>query len=632
MRRVLPRRVIALLKMFMFASFGAGCDFSVRTPADNDSEGLGSSIPRFTDVLPQSRITFHHHFLDWETGASYRVSPYDHGSGVCVADFNGDGWDDVYFLNFLGANQLYLNQGGLTFLDATETSGIGLGQAVCVGAAAGDYDNDGDADLYVTTYRGGNHLFRNRGNATFDDVTESAGVGYVGHSSGTTWFDYDLDGDLDLYLVNIGRFTTDTLARNEICAYEAVQVPFGDFMAQPDELNPGEPNILWRNDGGGRFTDVTRHARLTAAEWNAGMAVADIDLDGDLDVYVSSMFGPNHLFINQGDETFREDTDRALRRTSWGGMGCAFFEANGDAFPDLFVADMHSDMWSKPDDDVSHITPHLKYDSASGPSGDGRAIASAAQTRAARVLFGNTFFLNRGNGRFTEWSTEANVETWWPWGVAPGDFNNDGATDLFLPSGMGFPYPFWPNALLLNDGHARFHDVTQASGLAVPREGEYIAEATIDSYVMENRRYPGARFSRSSRSAATADFDHDGDLDLVVNNFNHEPYLLRNDTPRAHFLQVRLQGTTANADGFGARVVVHAGGHSWSRHSTSAQGYLSQSSAVVHFGLGHRSHVDRVEVFWPGWITPQIVVAPPIDRRLHVQQPRTSRRPSHDAR
>ncbi len=610
-------RTVARAVLVVAAPLAAGCSRESTSPEapsaaspSTKSAPPARPVPHFTEVLPKSGIAFRHHFLDSESGSNYRINPYDHGSGVFVADVDGDGRDDVYFLDFLGPAALYLNRGGMKFEDVTAKAGVGLDRAIKIGAAFGDYDQDGDVDLYVTTCRGGNHLFQNDGHGVFTDVTKKAGVGYVGHSSAATWFDYDLDGDLDLFVCNVGKFTVDTISKEANWVYEGVALPFNEVVKTPDARLPGEGCILYRNGGDGTFRDATREAGIDAAEWNGDAAVADMDLDGDPDLYVSNMFGTNHLLRNRGDGKFEDITAVALRRTSWGGMGARFFDADGDEYPDLYVVDMHSDMWVTPAE-KDRLQPAAKFDT---PLGDypehWKVVKSADDTRAASVLFGNTFFHNRGNGTFDERSAAANLETWWPWGIAAGDFDDDGSEDVYVPAGMGFPFFYWPNSFLLNDGAGVFTECAQAAGLTLDPAHENIEGAKIQD----------APLAKSSRAAAVADFDGDGALDLVVNNFNHEPFLFKNDAPRGHSLRLRLRDR-AKAPAYGARVRVVTKSKTWSRQLANAQGYLTQSSATLHVGLGALTEVDRVEIFWPGTKTAQVVEHPKVDQVVTIDQP-----------
>ena len=569
-----------------------GCGKKNQAPAEP------ATTLRFQDVLADSGIGFTHHFLDSESGSTYRINPYDHGSGVAIADVDGDGLEDVYFCDFLGPNALYKNLGGMRFEDISARANVACERALSVGAAFGDCDGDGDPDLYVTSYRGGNRLFENHGDGTFDDVTEQAGVAYNGHSNGATWFDCDNDGDLDLYLCNIGGFTKETVSQEANYAFVGVSLPFLEVAAKPDARNPGESDKLFVNRGDGTFVDEARERGIDSSEWNGDVAISDIDLDGDLDVYTSNMFGTNHLFSNQGDGRFEEITAEALGRTSWGGMGARFFDANNDEWPDLLVVDMHSDMWTK-SDRLDEVRAGEKFNTPLGSSvGGGKVIAGNEETQAKSVLFGNTFFVGGPGARFSERSRESGLETWWPWGIAVGDFDNDAREDLFVPAGMGFPYLYWPNSLLQNHG-GRFVDVARGAGVEPPQGGEYLP----------GRKIKGQPMSRSSRAAATADFDGDGDLDIIVANFNAAPYLLRNDSPKRPALRLQLVEKNGRPS-YGARVRVSAGGKAIQRQLGNAGGYLTQSSAILHIGLGDMGGALRVEIFYPG-VAAAVVVENP---------------------
>lgn len=574
-------------------------------------ETAGKNKVRFVDVLKESGIEFQHHFFRSEQGENYRMNQYDHGSGVLVADVNNDGLMDIYLLDFLGPNALYINRGKFKFEETAKKSGIDLPEDVSVGGAFGDYDNDGDSDLYVTTYHTGNYLFRNRGDGTFEDVSEKAGVAHTGHSSAALWFDYDLDGDLDLYVTNIGAFTTSETSPDAPYARRGINLPLNYIVGNPEADHGGEPDLLFRNNGDGTFSDVTRQSGIDSRQWNGDVTTGDYDADGYPDLYTSNMFGANNLYRNNRNGTFTNVTQQVLGRTSWGAMGALFFDATNDGRPELYVVDMHSDMWTH-EDPRGVVDPGVKYDTPRGKMAKGwKVVKNPRETRAKKVLFGNTYFLNQGNNSFVERSEASGLENFWPWGIVAEDFNGDGWVDVFVAAGMGYPFVYWPNLLLTNTGRGlRFEESAEAAGIEPPVRGK-----TIEGFTIK-----GSPFARSSRAAAAADFDGDGDVDLVTNNFNHEPYLLRNDTPKGHYLQVRLRGKTANRDGLGARVKVSSGDLVQHRETHSSGGYLTQSSPILHFGLGHRSKVERVEVLWPGSKVAQVELDPEIDTLLVIEQ------------
>jgi len=323
------------------------------------------------------------------------------------------------------------------------------------------------------------------------------------------------------------------------------------------------------------------------------------------------MFGANNLFHNNHDGTFTNLTQKVLGRTSWGGMGALFFDATNDGYPELYVVDMHSDMWTH-HDPTSVVDPGAKYDTPRGEMAKGwKVVKQPEDAQAKWVLFGNTYFLNRGNGTFVERSQAAGLENFWPWGIVAEDFDSDGWLDLFVPAGMGYPFVYWPNLLMMNTAKGlHFTESAEAAGVEPPARGKAIAGFKIK----------GEACFRSSRAAAAADFDGDGDVDLVTNNFNHEPYLFRNDSSKRHYLQVRLRGKKSNRDGFGARVKVVAGDLVQYREAHSSGGYLTQSSPVLHFGLRDKAKVDRVEVLWPGSKAPQLEVDPKTDGVLVIEQ------------
>ena len=446
------------------------------------------------------------------------------------------------------------------------TAGVAIGDRVSVGATFADYDNDGFADLFVTSTRGGNVLFHNRGDGTFANVTAAAGVSHVGHSQTPVFFDYDDDGDLDLFLTNTAHWTKDVVDFANGNYYEGKE-SLADLM-----MSPKETNILYRNNGDGSFTDVTA---------------------------------------------------ATLVRTPHGAIGSKVFDYDGDGRLDLFVVDMHSDMWTGIDSQERSREAAKQYQTrrfltSSGPTVDESVpgfIESQRNEFAKHgedydaMLFGNALYRNLGGGKFTETAVAAGLETFWPWGIATGDYDNDGDEDVFITAGMGYPFYYWPNSLMMNNGDGTFRDRAATLGVEPPAGGSHLA-TTIS----------GRQAARSSRSAAVADFDGDGRLEIVTNNFNDRPYLFANRFPRRNYVALRLTGTKSNRDAIGALARLWAGNTVMVRQVNPAGGYLAQSSKVLHFGLGDRTSVDSIEIRWPRG-TVQTVKNPAIDTLHQIREP-----------
>jgi len=246
---------------------------------------------QFTDTVAQSGITFKSRIVD-DAGKTYKAAHYDHGTGIAVADVDGDGLLDVYFVSQAGGNALWRNLGGGKFEDITASAGVAVAGKICVSASFADIDNDGDPDLYVTTVRGGNVLFENDGHGKFKDITTAAGVGYVGHSSAAVFFDYDHDGRLDLFLVNVGKYTTNTIAGNPYKYYVAFEDAFSGHL-HPERA---ERKILYHNDGGNHFKDVTQSAGLTDLSWSGDASVVDVNDDGWPDLFLLNMLGDDQYY------------------------------------------------------------------------------------------------------------------------------------------------------------------------------------------------------------------------------------------------------------------------------------------------------------------------------------------------
>lgn len=570
-----------------------------RDRASPNSSPLPELRGRFLDVTEEAGIAFRMAFLPQEQGEKFKINLYDHGCGVAVGDYDGDGLDDLYLLNQLGPNALYRNRGDGRFDDVTAATGLALGDRICVGATFADYDEDGDQDLYVTSTRGGNLLFRNGGDGRFEEATDAAGLRHVGHSQTAAFFDYDRDGLLDLLLVQTARWTYDE--KDEVIGY----FPGKGALGGLDDITaaPRENNILYRNRGDGTFADETERSGLAGRGWAGDVAVFDYDEDDWLDVFVTSMFGPAQLYRNQHDGTFADVTQATLGPTPFGGVGAKAFDYDNDGRLDLYVVDMHSDMWmgvdgrhaSRP---IAEAAEKVRFDHVYGPKVKEQPallqkeieLQALLDYRPHEVLFGNALYQALGQGKFREASGPANLETFWPWSIATGDFDQDGAEDAFVAAGMGFPYYYWPNSLLMNDGRGKFVDRAFDARVEPPAKGSFLNERIAD------RQCP-----RSSRCAATFDFDGDGRLDLIVNNFNDAPYLLHNEFRGGRYVAFRLHGRRGPRDAVGATVRIEDGssGRMWTRQLHAAGGYLSHSTKLVHFGVGDRERLERVEIRWP---------------------------------
>jgi enediyne biosynthesis protein E4 len=590
-----------------------GAAYCLLQPKPDQPDPPGPRLTDFRECARECGIHFRMAFLPNEQGAKWKVNLYDHGCGVAVGDYDGDGCDDIYFLNQLGPNALFRNKGDGTFEDVTTKAGVGLGDRICVGATFADYDNDGHQDLFVTSTRGGNVLFRNMGNGTFKDVTKEAGLTCVAHSQTAVFFDYDNDGYLDLFVTNTAKWTL-----NDYDRASHYYPGLADFWTMA--ASEHEKNILYHNNGDGTFTDVTAKAGLAGKGWGGDVAVFDYNDDGYLDLLVTNMFGATQLYRNNGNGTFTDVTKEVLGRTSFGAIGAKVFDFNNDGLLDLFLSDMHSDMWLPPERDPLGENPATlkkKHPFFTGPANDRSEelkkfetkLLDGLKVRYEDVIFGNTLFQKLPSGKYTEVSDQANLETWWPWGIATGDFDNDGYEDVFLPSGMGFPYAYWPNALMMNDRNGTFTDRAKEAGIEPHPGGRYLEDPI-----------GGHAAARSSRCAAVADFEGNGRLGIVVNNFNDRAYYFRNHFPQKNWVAFRLEGKKSNRDAIGALVKLYIGKEVMVRQVQGAGGYLSQSSKTIHFGLGDRPGIDRVEIRWPSGKI-QKINNPEINKRHNETEP-----------
>jgi enediyne biosynthesis protein E4 len=476
------------------------------------------------------------------------------GCGCAFLDYDNDGWMDIFLLcgtRIEGAppeatNRLYKNNRDGTFTDVTEKAGlhsVGWGCGVCVG----DYNNDGFEDLFCT-YFGQNKLFRNNGDGTFTDVTKDAGLlnGTPRWGAGCTFVDYNRDGHLDLFVSNYLQFDFQHVPKpgaNSNCNWKGVPVECG-----PRGLPPGY-HSLYRNNGDGTFTDVSRQAGISELRESYGMTAvtADLNEDGWPDIYVACDSTPSLLLMNTGKNTFSEEgvlrgvalSDDGMEQA---GMGIGIGDYDLDGHLDIFKT-------------------HFAEDT-------------------------NGLYHNDGTGNFEDVTRKAKigVETHYIcWGAGMVDLDNDGLPDLFMTAGSVYPQiektlPQYaknnPRVVFRNLGNGTFEELIEEAG-------------------------PGIAAAHCSRGCAFGDFDNDGDMDILIINLNEPPSLLRNDIRGDHhWLKIKLLGTKSNRSAIGARVVVHYAGKKQAQAVMSQSSFYSSNDPRLHFGLGAATTAD-VEILWP---------------------------------
>ncbi|APZ93524.1 FG-GAP-like repeat-containing protein [Fuerstiella marisgermanici] len=586
----------------------------------------------FFDRRRESGITFRNRIVD-DAGREHKPCHYDHGTGVAIADVDGDGLQDLYFVTQVGGNELWKNQGDGTFQEMTRAAGVAVADRIGVSASFADIDNDGDADLYVTNVRSPNVLFQNDGTGKFTDISSTSGIDYSGHSSSAVFFDYNRDGRLDLFLVNVGEYTTDQTANvvnDRHTGADERDYPYK--VANPDafaaHLKPdrAESSILFENQGGNRFVDVSSAVGLEDSSWSGDASPLDVNEDGWPDLYVLNMQGHDEYYENDEGRRFVKKSREVFPATPWGAMGIKVFDFDNDGRLDIYLTDMHTDMSGPVGFEKEKLkTPKEKF-------------APEMMNSDGNHVFGNAFFQKQKDGTYREISDRINAETYWPWGLSVGDLNADGFEDVFVAGSMNFPFRYAINSVLLNNEGREFLDAEYILGIE-PRRANRTAipwfeldVAGKDRPLFEAYRGRGAKVTRmtawgalGTRSSVIFDMDKDGDLDIITNDFNSEPMVLVSNLAEQehtfHYLKVDLTGNASNRDGLGALVTVRTEKQSCLKVNDGKSGYLSQSSCPLYFGLGPSDIVNQIEVQWPSGQSQTVDGPIAVDRLIEITEP-----------
>ncbi|UTW63310.1 VCBS repeat-containing protein [bacterium SCSIO 12741] len=573
-----------LLTPFLFTGCGD-------KPKESQTKDHHAAAPTQSSTLfkllstEESGIDFSNSFTEETELLFYNFQYLFNGGGVAVADFDQDGLPDIFFSGNEVSNRIYRNLGNLKFEDLTQKAGVGAENEWCTGVTVADVNNDGLPDLYVSKsgYLPGeerkNRLYINKGDFTFSEEAESYGIADSGYTTQSAFFDFDLDGDLDLYVLNHKNTWK------------------GDRKLSRNDLtnNLITADHLYRNDGG-KFTDVSKSAGLKNeifGGYGLGLAVGDLDGNGYPDVYVSNDYdSPDFMYMNQGDGTFKDEIKERTSHIALYSMGNDIADFNNDGLLDFIALDMSAEDHFRLKTQMGAMAPKKFYE--------------LVEFGLPHQYMYNTLQVNNGNGTFSDIGQLAGVHsTDWSWAPLFADFDNDGYKDLFVSNGYRLDDRDNDYQRKVAREYGTTEQFTDDQKKTIFRN---TPSTPLPNYVFKNngdftftkKSYEwGVAQKGFTQGTAFADFDRDGDLDLVMNNMNERAWLYQNtaDQSGKHFLNVSLKSDSKNP--IGAQVEIETQDGIQLELLNVTRGYISSMNDLLHFGLGDQSIVDRLTVTWP---------------------------------
>lgn len=584
---------ISILKISIAALLMYSC-------VDNDNANR-SKEPTLFSLLSEEEtgVVFSNNIKNQKDFNIFKYRNFYNGGGVALGDINNDGWVDIYFTGNMEQNTLYLNQGDFTFKDITLSAGVQGNKPWSTGVCMVDINNDGFLDIYVSNagnMKGNNHdndLYINNGDLTFTERASEYNLAKTGFSTHASFFDYDKDGDLDVYILNNSNVPVSSLGYSENRYVRAK-----DWENVPD-IFKGVGDMLLRNDDG-IFVDVSEEAGIYGSliGFGLGVLVTDINDDSYLDIYVSNDFYErDYLYINQGDGTFTEEIKQWTQHLSLSAMGIDIADINNDGFSEIFITDM---------------LPEAEQRVKSVMEFEGYNVFELKQSKDFyQQYIQNTLQLNNGDGSFSEIAYYSGVHaTDWSWAGLMVDLDNDSYRDIFITNGINHDL----TDLDFVDFFA--NEIIQKMALTGKRE-------SIDSIIkkMPVKPQPNYAYQNSgnlkfknanqewgfttptmSNGAAYGDLDNDGDLDLVINNVNERAYIYKNNTQDRYdrnFIKIQLKGADKNKFAIGSKIKLFVGNEVISQEQIPSRGFQSSVDYTMTIGLAKHQLIDSLHVYWP---------------------------------